>query len=317
MALITGTDARDRLAGTAAADNMFGQLGNDTIVGNAGDDIIAGGGGLDRISSGDGNDFIYTGLDNEEDIVDAGSGNDHIESYGGDGVVSGGAGSDTWLIVIEDETNVLHLDFSRIHLAAPQLIGLGTTMASSIEAMVLDQEIEIGWGSSITGTVGNDVIEHVSPLYGDEEGLALTLNGGLGNDILSGTFGRDILRGGVGDDILTGGGGLDVMFGGRGGDRFTLQRSGGMDKIGDFESSADKLWVRDGDGAGIFFFFDLDRSNLLASGSDPARTTNFGQFLYDTDNGKLYYESGDGRELLAILKGTPDISSSDFMLGIF
>ena len=317
MALITGTTARDRLIGTAAADNMFGQLGNDTIVGNGGDDIIAGGGGLDRITCGDGNDFVHTGYDNSADIVDGGSGNDYIESYGSGDVISGGAGHDTWLLNIEDDTRVLHLDFSKVHLATPQLIGLGKTTASSIEVVILDQEIEIGWGSSIIGTVGNDVIHQTSPTTDGDVDPAITLYGGSGNDILTGTYGGDVLRGGVGDDILTGNDGLDVMFGGSGGDRFTLQRLSGKDKIGDFESGIDKFWIRDLDGALVFFFADLDRSNLLVSGSDPVRTSQSGQFLYDTDNGRLYYETDSVRELLAMLKGAPDVSSSDFMFGIF
>jgi Ca2+-binding RTX toxin-like protein len=49
-------------------------------------------------------------------------------------------------------------------------------------------------------------------------GIALTVDGGDGDDVLQGGDGADTLLGGVGDDVLIGNGGLDVLDGGIGDD---------------------------------------------------------------------------------------------------
>ncbi len=46
--------------------------------------------------------------------------------------------------------------------------------------------------------------------------IALTVDGGPGNDVLIGSAGADVLLGGEGDDILNGGPGLDQLDGGPG-----------------------------------------------------------------------------------------------------
>ncbi len=65
---------------------------------------------------------------------------------------------------------------------------------------------------------GDDVIEG----SGLGAGLALTANGGDGNDILIGGDGNDTLFGGAGDDVLVGGLGLDILDGGLG-DNIVIQ----------------------------------------------------------------------------------------------
>jgi Ca2+-binding RTX toxin-like protein len=46
--------------------------------------------------------------------------------------------------------------------------------------------------------------------------VALTLDGGAGDDVLVGSFGNDTLLGRDGDDVLRGGPGQDVLDGGPG-----------------------------------------------------------------------------------------------------
>jgi Ca2+-binding RTX toxin-like protein len=46
--------------------------------------------------------------------------------------------------------------------------------------------------------------------------IQLTVDGGDGNDVLTGSSGDDVLRGGNGDDVLVGGPGTDVLDGGSG-----------------------------------------------------------------------------------------------------
>lgn len=72
----------------------------------------------------------------------------------------------------------------------------------------------------VYGLGGDDV------LYGDGRDGVL-LDGGDGNDTLSGTSAAEMLFGGAGNDTLNAGGGDDVLYGGAGSD--TLNGSGGND----------------------------------------------------------------------------------------
>ncbi len=60
---------------------------------------------------------------------------------------------------------------------------------------------------------GDDLIDAGG--FGDNS-VALTLDGGAGDDVLQGGAGDDVLLGGDGDDILVGGPGLDILDGGTG-----------------------------------------------------------------------------------------------------
>jgi len=66
---------------------------------------------------------------------------------------------------------------------------------------------------TITALAGDDVVE-ASGLTAT--GLALTEDGGDGDDILVGGSGNDTLLGGPGDDVLIGGPGVDILDGGPG-----------------------------------------------------------------------------------------------------
>jgi Ca2+-binding RTX toxin-like protein len=70
----------------------------------------------------------------------------------------------------------------------------------------------------------------------------VTLNGGLGNDILLGKTGNDSLLGGPGNDWLAGAGGHNRLDGGDGADMFVL--GPGQDAINDFDfGEGDRLLV--------------------------------------------------------------------------
>ncbi|MBW4491011.1 MAG: ExeM/NucH family extracellular endonuclease [Trichocoleus desertorum ATA4-8-CV12] len=72
------------------------------------------------------------------------------------------------------------------------------------------------------------------------------LNGGNGDDILLGQISNDILMGGNGDDWLEGGQGQDVLTGDHGSDRFVLAFGAGTDIIQDFQDGKDLLALAGG-----------------------------------------------------------------------
>jgi hypothetical protein len=79
---------------------------------------------------------------------------------------------------------------------------------------------------SLTGGDGGDVL--LGGVGND------TVKGGAGGDELSGGEGHDLLNGGQGNDTLSGGAGNDTMLGGAGEDVFVWAPGFGVDRIGDF-----------------------------------------------------------------------------------
>ncbi|MGR3540571.1 MAG: calcium-binding protein, partial [Hasllibacter sp.] len=96
-----------------------------------------------------------------------------------------------------------------------------------------------------------------------------TLEGGDGDDVLTGAMGADVLRGGAGNDRLTGNGGRDALWGGTGNDR--LSGGGGRDLYGfesdwgdDRVSDADQTSVVDFSAMGSAVTVTLDKRALNA-----------------------------------------------------
>jgi Ca2+-binding RTX toxin-like protein len=92
---------------------------------------------------------------------------------------------------------------------------------SSIEVLrVLDEE-RFAFGNRVTlGTQGADVID-----YSGDAAALVYVNGGAGNDVITGPSGeggfefvRNTLIGGAGDDVLSSGGGQTTFDGGAGND---------------------------------------------------------------------------------------------------
>lgn len=96
---------------------------------------------------------------------------------------------------------------------------------------------------TLSGQNGADLLSGGSGddlLYGgDGEDL---LTGGAGNDILYGQAGQDNLRGSDGNDVLVGGLGDDLLYGGQGSDTFTYTQVNEFgDVIYDFEIIRDRI----------------------------------------------------------------------------
>jgi Ca2+-binding RTX toxin-like protein len=96
---------------------------------------------------------------------------------------------------------------------------LVTGDASGVSVLGLAAQVNITGGETandrltVNALAGDDVVQ-ASGLAATA--IALTANGGLGNDILIGGDGNDTLSGGEDDDVLIGGPGLDILDGGPG-----------------------------------------------------------------------------------------------------
>jgi Ca2+-binding RTX toxin-like protein len=171
------------------------------------------------------------------------------------------------------------------------------------------------WGGDGTdqlcGQAGNDA------LFGEDGNDQLS--GGDGDDGLEGGDGDDTLVGGDGFDFLVGGLGSDVLTGGLGSDIFHFQyASEGPDEITDFVGGTDLIRVSaSGFGGNLYAGGPVS----LVSGTNPtANDDATGQFLYDTDDGRLYWDAdgsgSDAAVLIATLGNIPPLAPSDIIIGV-
>jgi serralysin len=154
------------------------------------------------------------------------------------------------------------------------------------------------FGGARHGTAG------VQNLHGSE--LGDRLRGDDGDNRIFGRKGADVIEGGDGDDLLSGGGGGDVF----------LWRTAdqGADVITDFRAEDFIQVFAAGFGGGL----EGGDAALLRSGANPAPQGGAGQFLYDRDDGGLFWDAdGAGAEdalLFATLKGAPALDADQVLI---
>ena len=185
------------------------------IDGGAGNDTLTGSSVADTIVGGVGDDSL------------AGSGGNDIFQVSGTGdgfdAVDGGAGTDT--IQAQAANTAIGLR-SLTGVEAITANGFtGVTIAGSGNADTLDfTSVTLTAITQVNGGIGNDTITGT--------GVADTLFGGNDADSLTGAAGNDTLSGDAGDDILNGGAGDDSLSGGDGNDTFKVTGTGdGFDSI--------------------------------------------------------------------------------------
>lgn len=132
--------------------------------------------------------------------------------------------------------------------------------------------------------------------------------GGKAADRLIGDADANIIKGGTGIDILTGGGADTFVFG-------ALSEKG--DHITDFVSGTDKLQIFASGFTGLAAGPLVDGTTFV-SGTAPLAGGTGAAFLYDTDDGKLFYDADGtgkaGKVLLLTLDAHPFLAASDFDL---
>ena len=139
----------------------------------------------------------------------------------------------TILVMPEEDGDITNLVEVAANEADPDL----ANNIASETTTVTDAPFCNGVAATIIGTSGDDVLNGTS---GDDVIVGLAGNdiingrggndiicGGRGDDDISGGNGQDLLKGGRGADILEGNGGADVLRGGRGDD--LLEGNGGQD----------------------------------------------------------------------------------------
>jgi Ca2+-binding RTX toxin-like protein len=268
---LDGGDGDDTILGSQGVDKILGGSGNDFVFGDNGNDLALMGAGDDvfQWNPGDGNDTVE-GQDGEDTLAFFGanvSENIDILANGGralflrdianvsmdlddveriDFRALGGADD----IVVGDLSGT---DLTRIDLdlGGPNGGGDGavdtvTTTATNgadvfgvtgdaggVSVFGLQAQVNIfhhdaGDRLTLNGLGGDDVID-ASSLEAD--GVLLTVNGGLGADVMLGGAGDDQFIGGDGNDVAFMGGGNDTFLWNPGDDNDTLEGQDGTDTM--------------------------------------------------------------------------------------
>jgi Ca2+-binding RTX toxin-like protein len=291
--LLSGGSTADELWGENGDDHLVGGAGNDSLLaGGNGDDTIEGGDGDDRLAGDSGTNLLDGGSGDDRIVVASAT----DEAFGGDGndVIDVTSGIDATLTTVAggDGDDTLSPGYNGIISAGTFAGGLGTDTFSLKSGAV----ITIAGAAFNAALTGMEVLDYYAAdvlLQGDDGANAFDFSGfsrglyvakhvlgisGLdGDDVLTGlALARNALDGGLGDDVLTGGGELDTLSGGRGNDNL----SGGRDRdilIGDNGNDvlsggreADRL--DGGDGRDILAFAGANESS--GDGYDTAAGFN-------------------------------------------
>jgi len=235
IADMTGTGV-DRVNVDLGAFGGAGDGAVDTVslAATAGDDLVKfSSNGLETVVTGLAADLHVTNAETTDVInVQGGLGNDtfDLSSLAGPALtfaLDGGEGVDTALIKGSSAGDHFSLSAAGGGTIALEHNGVfaGTLALSNVETLLLQ-----GQGGDDTLTAGN----------GFPAGVALTIDGGGGNDTLGGGDQADTLLGGSGNDTVTGGRGNDVAFLGSGDDTFVWNPGDGSDSV-DGQGGADTL----------------------------------------------------------------------------
>ena len=260
---LLGSQGADTLIGGEGDDFVFGDNGNDIALLGAGDDVF-------QWDPGDGNDTIEGGADVDQLLFfGSGAGEDiNILANGGRALFLRNVanvtmdlndveridyralgGTDNITIGDLSGTDVTQIG---IDLRGPNGGGDGAadtvTVSGTNGADVIDIVGDSG-GIGVSGLAAQIGIFHqeqandrlvVNGLGGDDlidagsleaDGIKLTMNGGLGNDVLIGSEGDDLINGGDGDDVALMGAGDDVFVWNPGDDNDTVEGQDGFDGL--------------------------------------------------------------------------------------
>ena len=174
-------------------------MARDLLFGGDDNDTLTGGDGDDQAFGQGGNDRMIWNPGDDTDLNEGGAGIDTVE-------VNGGNGAEQFTAT----ANGTRVRFDRV-TPAPFAIDIGTS-----EKLVLNAN---GGDDSFAAT-GN-----LAAL------IAITVDGGAGNDTLLGSNGADVLLGGDGNDFVDGNQGNDVALLGAGDDSFQWDPGDGSDVV--------------------------------------------------------------------------------------
>jgi len=271
-------------------------LGGEQVWGNGGNDSIAGGLNNQTLYGGAGNDSIYgDGFTSQAsgvgDYIDGGDDNDHIEGAGGADTILGGNGND----FITGDRGFVFADND-------SLDGGAGTDTVSYQNSTAGVNVTLNGSSNTGGSAQGDTLAGFEVLVGSGLGDTLhggstfgaTIQGGAGNDSITGGFSSQSLEGGDGNDTLYVGAGefLDSVIGGAGID--TLDHSA--------VSAANVSGATFDFAAGVGTVGWSANGTITLSGIEVYLDGAGGNIIVSDGGGNTYY-GGDGNDTMRATSG--------------
>jgi Ca2+-binding RTX toxin-like protein len=260
---ITGGDGNDTLIGGAGNDVITGGRGNDTLLGGIGDDTFVWnpGDGSDTVDGGAGTDTLQFNGANIAEKIDITANGSHVRftrdianitmDLNGIENINFAALGGIDNITVGDLTGTGVTQVA-IDLAASGGGGDGAADSVTVNGTGGNDTITVtGAGTSITvagqpevvningAEAANDVLtiragagnDTISAATLPAAIIGLTIDGGDGNDNITGSQGNDTLIGGDGNDFVNGGKGNDTAQLGTGDDTFVWNPGDGSDTV--------------------------------------------------------------------------------------
>jgi predicted lipoprotein with Yx(FWY)xxD motif len=310
---IDGGGGNDTLAGGSGAETLVGGDGNDSLDGNKGNDLALMGAGDDTIvwDPGDGSDVVegqegadtmrFNGADVAERIDLSANGN-RLRFFRDAGNITmdtaGVERVDFNALGGADTITVNDLSGTDVTSVNADLAAAGGAGDGQIDRVVVNgtngnDGIDVSGdasGVAVSGLRAAVAIRHQEPsdtlvvngLDGNAEisaaalaaqVIALTLDGGAGNDTLAGGSGAETLVGGDGNDSLDGNKGNDLALMGAGDDTFVWDPGDGSDVV-EGQDGADAMLFN---GANI-----AERIDVSANGNRVRFFRDAGNITMDT-----------------------------------
>ncbi|MBA4062360.1 MAG: hypothetical protein C0501_01380 [Isosphaera sp.] len=234
-------------------------LGNVVQRGGTGDDTLNSGFGNDAMFGEDGNDTLVWLPGTLLDTFDGGAGNDIGRIVGNGGAANPG---DAFLLAANGDGRVR---FDRTNLV-PFTVFMDAIETVDLKPQTGNDTVTVNnlagtdvLRVTVDGGLGDDTINGSGQL---STTVRLILQGGAGNDTVTGGAGNDTLTGAAGNDTLNGGGGNDTLDGGDGNDSLnggdgadTLLGGDGNDTLSGGGADGDVDTILGGLGADVFLFF--------------------------------------------------------------
>ena len=191
-------DGKYTLSGSALAESITidGVIGL-AVQGGSGDDVLTGGSGNDTLSGQAGND-----------VLTGGTGNDVLTGGSGDDTLSGGAGQDR--ATFAGLMSNYRFSASTAGLVVTDtLSGEGSDTLVDVETLSFaDGDLQVALIDGKYTLSGSALAESITI----DGVIGLAVQGGSGDDVLTGGSGNDTLRGNAGADQLRGGSGNDTLY---------------------------------------------------------------------------------------------------------
>jgi Ca2+-binding RTX toxin-like protein len=287
--VLLGSQGADVFLGGAGDDFVFGDNGNDVALLGADDDVFQWdpGDGNDTIEGQDGTDtMLFFGSGASENINIVANGGrvlflrdvanvtmdlNDVESIdfralgGADNVVVGDlSGTDVTQVGLDlrgpNGGGDGAADTVTVNATNGDDVFGATGDAGGVNVFGLQAAVNIFFQEqandrlTLNGLGGDDVINATSL---EADGIQLTMNGGLGDDVLVGSEGDDLINGGDGNDTALMGAGDDTFVWNPGDDNDTLEGQDGFDTMLFNGSNAAENITISANGGRVIFFRDI------------------------------------------------------------